>query len=198
MPDYELVKRLVAALLALRETHNHHGPAVASLAVKLAAVAGLPTDQVDLIEVGAHLHDIGKVLIRKDLLNMPRKLTGEEKAEMRLHTTYGYIIAEQAGFDPVICDMIRHHHERYDGNGYPDRLAGEGIPLEARIISICDSYEALTHQRSYRSAYSDSFARSFMLSETSHQYDPQLLDLFFGKVVQERRRSDTGAAMKDL
>lgn len=186
MPDYEPVKRLTSAILALRETHNHHGPRVAYLATQLADLAGLPADQVGLIEVGAHLHDIGKVLIRKDLLNMPRKLTPEEVSEMRLHAMYGWAIVEQAGFESVICDIVRHHHERYDGNGYPDRLPNQQIPLAARIVSICDAYQALTSRRSYRDAYSASFARNFMQSDRGQFFDPRLLDLFLEKVIKEK------------
>jgi putative nucleotidyltransferase with HDIG domain len=185
MPDYVLVKRLVSAILALRETHDHHGPRVAAMAHRLATAAGLPADQVELVETGAHLHDIGKVLIRKDLLNMPRKLTPEETAEMRLHAMYGWAIVEQSGFEPLICDVVRHHHERYDGNGYPDRLAGQQIPLAARIVGVCDTYEALVSQRSYRDAFSPSVARWMVESGQGTLFDPHLVDLFFAKVVPE-------------
>jgi putative nucleotidyltransferase with HDIG domain len=185
MPDYEKVKRLASSILALRETYNHHGPRVAVLATKLAASAGLPVDQVALIEVGSHLHDIGKVLIRKDLLNMPRVLTSEEISEMRLHATYGWTIVNASGFDPIICDIVRHHHERYDGDGYPDRLQGENVPLAARIVTICDVYEAMTHQRTYRAAFSHDLTRSYMLSGSGRVFDADLLDLFFERVLHE-------------
>lgn len=184
MPDYEAVKRLVSAILALRETHDHHGPRVAKFARSLAAVARLSSEQVELIDIGAHLHDIGKILIRKDLLNMPRKLTAEEVSEMRLHAMYGWTIVEQAGFEAVICDIVRHHHERYDGNGYPDHLQGEQIPLGARIVGICDAYEALISQRSYRPGYSSFFAREFMQTDPSQSFDPKLLQLFFQQVIK--------------
>lgn len=185
MPDYEAVKRLASAILALREAHDHHGPNVARLAEQLARVVGLPAQDVELIEIGAHLHDIGKVLIRKDLLNMPRKLTPEEIVEMRLHAIYGWAIVEQAGFESTICDVVRHHHERYDGNGYPDQLSLQQIPVSARIVCICDTYEALVSRRSYREAYSPSFARNFIRSGNGTYFDPHLVDLFFEQVIKE-------------
>lgn len=183
MLGYDKVLRLVGEILALRETHDHHGRSVAVLAQRLAQAAGLSPDQVSLIGVGAHLHDIGKVLIRKDLLNMPRKLTAEEVSEMRLHAMYGWVIVEKSGFEPVICDVVRYHHERYDGNGYPDRLQAEDIPLAARIVSICDVYQSLVSQRAYRTAYTSHFACSYMLSESGKAFDASLLDLFFEKVL---------------
>lgn len=184
MPDYESAKQLATAILALRETSaDHHGPRVAAIAVKLAKAAGNSPVEIELINTGAHLHDIGKVLTRKDLLNVPRKLSQEEQAEMRLHATYGHIIVEQAGFSPTICDIVRHHHERFDGNGYPDGLRGQDILLAARIVTICDFYEALVSERAYRPAYSPSFARNFMTAEGGQIFDPQLLALFFEKVL---------------
>jgi HD-GYP domain-containing protein (c-di-GMP phosphodiesterase class II) len=123
-------------------------------------------------------------MVSRAVLNAPRKLSPQEIYEMRQHTTLGWALVESAGFDPAICEIVRHHHECYDGNGYPDHLAGESIPLAARIVSICDSYEALTHPRTYRSAFSPSFARTFMETGRGHAYDPGLMDLFFEKVIR--------------
>jgi len=184
MPDYGQVKRLVSAISVMRETHDHHGERVAVLARDLAAAAGLPSCQVKLIEVGAHIHDIGKVLVRRELLNAPRKLTESEVIEMRRHTELGWALVEQAGFEPVICEIVRYHHERYDGNGYPDHLPHQQIPLAARIVGICDTYEALTSRRTYRDAYSPSFAKTYMQSDTGKLFDPELLDLFFSQVIK--------------
>ena len=184
MPDYDLVRRLATAMSAMRETHDRHGEQVATLARDLALAAGLEESKVSLIEVGAHLHDIGKIMVRREILNAPRKLSPEETAEMRLHAMLGWALVEQAGFDPVICEIVRYHHECYDGNGYPDRLQGENIPLAARIVAICDSYEALTNPRTYRSAFSASFAQTFMQSGKSRAFDPHLVDLFFLKVIK--------------
>jgi putative nucleotidyltransferase with HDIG domain len=183
MESYELVKRLASSILSLRETHNHHGPNVAKLAVRLAEVAGVSPAEIELIEVGAHLHDIGKVLIRKDLLNMPRKLTGEEVAEMRLHSMYGWAIVEQAGFPLLICEIVRHHHERYDGNGYPDGLRFQEIPIGARIVSICDAYSALTSARAYREAHTQLFSTSYVQAQKGKAFDARLVDFFFEQVI---------------
>ena len=184
MTDYTAVKRLVSSISALRETHDHHSPVVSVLAEKLATVAGLSVDQIASIGAGAHLHDIGKIMVRRELLNATRKLTKVEIVEAHTHAELGWVIVDQAGFEPTICEITRHHHERYDGNGYPDRLRGEQIPLGARITSICDVYGALTSDRSYRKAYTLKFAVNFMQSERGKAFDPQLLDLFFDQVIK--------------
>jgi putative nucleotidyltransferase with HDIG domain len=178
MPDYTLVLRLASAMSQMRETHDHHGEQVATLAQDLARAAGLEESEVELVRIGAHLHDIGKVLISRQILNAPRKLSPQETAEMRQHATLGWALVDQAGFDPLICSIVRHHHECYDGNGYPDQLAGEDIPLPARIVAVCDAYEALTHTRTYRSAFSPSFAMTFMQTGRGRAFDPRLIDLF--------------------
>lgn len=184
MPQYQQVLRLVSAISLMRETHNHHGEQVAALARDLAIAAGMEDSRVRLIEVGAHLHDIGKIMVRQEVLNAPRRLSPQETHEMRQHTTLGWALVESSGFDPVICEIVRHHHECYDGNGYPDHLTGESIPLPARIVAICDAYEALTHQRTYRSAFSPSFAMTFMQTGKGRAFDPRLVDLLFEQVVK--------------
>lgn len=185
MPDYDLVLRLASAMSQMRETHDHHGEQSGAMARDLAIAAGLKQPQVQLIEVGAHLHDIGKILVSRAVINAPRRLSPQETHEMRQHTTLGWALVEQAGFDPVICEIVRHHHECYDGNGYPDHLAGESIPFAARIVTICDYYEAFTNPRAYRSAFSPSFTRSFMENSRGVIFDPGLLDLFFQEVKKE-------------
>jgi putative nucleotidyltransferase with HDIG domain len=184
MSDFDRVLRLVSAMSLMRETHNHHGEQVAALARGLAIAAGLEEPAVYLIEAGAHLHDIGKILVSRTVLNAPRKLSPQEIHEMRQHTTLGWALVESAGFETTICEIVRHHHECYDGNGYPDHLAGESIPLAARIVAICDTYEALTHPRTYRSAFSDRFARTYMETGKNRAFDPRLVDLFFEKVIE--------------
>jgi len=158
---------------------------VAPLARDLAIAAGCTADLVELITIGAHLHDIGKIVVPRDILNAARKLSPDEMAQIQLHTSLGWALVEQAGFETVICEIVRHHHERYDGNGYPDRLQGEGIPIGARVVGIADSYEALTSARTYRSAYTPPFAMSYMKADRGRVYDPNLLDLFFTKVIKD-------------
>jgi putative nucleotidyltransferase with HDIG domain len=151
--------------------------------MNFANALNLPTQEVELITIGAHLHDIGKLLIRSDLLNSTRKFTEAERAEMKAHCMLGWAIVNEAGYEPVIQDIVRHHHERWDGKGYPDGLTGEEIPIEAQIVSICDMYEALVSHRSYRDAYSHPFAMAFIQKDKGTRFDPKLVDLFFEKVA---------------
>ena len=180
---YQLVRRLVASMSVLHEEHDHHGPHVATLARAMAVALGMPKRMVALVETGGFLHDIGKLLLPKQLLNYPGKLEPAELNRMHTHTTLGWAIVDQAGFDLVICEIVRSHHERYDGNGYPDRLSGEQIPLPARIAAVCDVYAALVQPRSYREAYGPDFARSYLESGRGTIFDPHLVEVFFGKGV---------------
>jgi len=105
---------------------------------------------------------------------------------MQTHSMLGWAIVEQALFEPEICDVVRHHHERYDGNGYPDHLQMQQIPLAARVVTLCDNYEALISRRTYREAYSPAFARTYMQAGKGIQFDPDLTDLFFSQVISEK------------
>lgn len=180
---YDDVVKLVGAIGAMRETHDHHGPRVAIMARSLALHAGLSDEHVDLVGVGGHLHDIGKIMVDRDMLNSKRSLTEDERRAVQEHTVYGWALVEQATYEPIICDIARSHHERWDGTGYPDRKRGIEIPVVARIVSICDVFEALTHDRSYRKAFPKDEAIKMMLNEKGRAFDPDLLDLFVSKVM---------------
>ena len=185
MEQYDLVKRLITAMSILHEAHDHHGQHTADLARRLAEVCGLPAYQAGLLETGAHLHDIGKLFLDKTLLNAQRKLEPHEFDQVKTHTTLGWAAVDQAGYEPVICSIIRSHHERYDGNGYPDGLVAEAIPFEARIVRITDTYAALISPRSYRTAYSPAFAKSYIQAGKGTEFDASLVDLFFAQVVTD-------------
>lgn len=183
MYSYHEVKRLLTIVTSKRELYNHHGDRVAQLAAELAVARECTAETVKLIGTGAHLHDIGKLLIRGELLNLNRKLTEAERSELEQHALLGWEIVEEAGYDPIVKDIVRHHHERWDGKGYPDGLKGNAIPLSARIVSICDTYEALTSQRSYREAYSHPFAMAMIQKDKGTRFEASLVDLFFEKVA---------------
>jgi len=185
MIHYDEIKKLLSIVNSMREPFNHHGDHVAGLAVKLARELGLPEDEVNLIVIGAHLHDIGKLLIRTELLNCPRKLTQSERAEMETHVMLGWAVANAAGYESTIQDIVRSHHENWDGSGYPDGLTGEKIPVAVQVVTVCDVYEALTSTRSYREAYSHSFSMAFMQKFKGKHFNPSLVDLFFEKVKHE-------------
>jgi putative nucleotidyltransferase with HDIG domain len=183
MPSYDDIKKLAGILSALREPWDHHGDDVAKYAVILADALKLPQEQVQLIGVGANLHDIGKLVIREELLNLPRKLEPEEMAQMERHTVLGWAIVEQAGYHEMIQQIVRHHHERWDGRGYPDGLKGDAIPIGAQIVGIADAYSALISKRPYRDGYSHNFAQSFIQAKKTTAFNPVLVDTFFSKVT---------------
>lgn len=182
MPAYDDIKKLAGILSALREPWDHHGDDVEKYAVILATALKLPKEEVELIGVGANLHDIGKLVMREELLNLPRKLELEERAQLERHTMLGWAIVEQAGYHPIIQDIVRHHHERWDGFGYPDRLKGDEIPIGAQIVAVADAYSALTTRRPYRDGFSHHFARAFIERGKGMNFQPDLVDLFFDRV----------------
>ncbi len=131
-----------------------HCERVATYAVNLARALGLDEVEQTTIQIGAYLHDVGKVRIPHEILNKPGKLTREERELMERHTLYGLDLLDGVDFPWDIRPIIRSHHEKCDGSGYPDRLREDAIPLSAQIIGIVDVYDALTTTRSYRAAMS--------------------------------------------
>ena len=129
-----------------------HCERVADFAVRVAQTLELPDAELTVIRMGAYLHDLGKVNVPDEILNKPGRLTDDEMAVMRMHPLYGIEMLAGIDFPWDIKPIIRWHHEKYDGSGYPDRLCGDEIPLAAQIIGIADVYDALTSTRSYRPA----------------------------------------------
>lgn len=179
------VREILLIISSMREQFNHHGPRVSGTAVKLAEAVGLSLYEIGLIAAGAQLHDIGKLLIRPELLNAPRKLTEDERIEMQTHVVLGWEIVNQAGYEKTIQDIIRHHHEKWDGTGYPDGLRERDIPLAARIVAVCDIYQAMTDERIYRVSCTHQFAKDFMVASKGIILDAELVDVFFDKVATE-------------
>ena len=154
-----------------------HCERVANLATRLAERAGVDSRSMFWFRLGALLHDIGKIIVPTEVLNKSGPLTNDEWALMRKHTEVGFEMVSGIDFPGDVRAMIRSHHERWDGEGYPDGLKGEDIPLTARILCIADVYDALTTTRPYRSALSHQRSVEIMQS-SSTQFDPRLLALF--------------------
>jgi putative nucleotidyltransferase with HDIG domain len=129
-----------------------HCERVAEYAVAVARALGLSEEELTTVRIGAYLHDLGKVRVPHEILNKPGTLTPEERDIMKQHTVWGIELLATVEFPWDIKPIIRWHHERYDGTGYPDRLKGDEIPLAAQIIGIVDVYDALTTTRAYRPA----------------------------------------------
>jgi ribonuclease P protein subunit RPR2 len=133
---------------------------------------------VPRLEFGFLLHDIGKVAIPDAILYKPEALTVEERALMEQHPLIGAEIVGRVEFLAGAVEVVRSHHERWDGRGYPDRLAGEKIPLPARVFAVADVLDALTTDRPYRPASSFAVARETITAESGTQFDPRVIEAF--------------------
>jgi putative nucleotidyltransferase with HDIG domain len=154
-----------------------HCERVAFFACVLADSAGFNNRSLFWFRIGALLHDIGKIIVPTEVLNKPGKLTPEEWELMKRHPEAGLELVAEIDFPGDIRAIIRNHHERWDGGGYPDGLAGENIPFAARILCVADVYDALTTTRSYRPGLTHDRAAEIMRSSPG-QFDPILLETF--------------------
>jgi putative nucleotidyltransferase with HDIG domain len=164
-----------------------HHRAVAELAGTLARQIGLRDEQLHAVVRAAELHDVGKVLVPDAILNKPGVLSDDELALMRRHAIAGYVILRGSAEPAAVAALVRSSHERWDGTGYPDGLAGEGIPLGARIIAICDAYDAMTDERPYRGARSRAEALEELRQGAGVRYDPTLVAVFLTAVAPPYR-----------
>ena len=161
---------------------SKHCERLAFVSVMLGMALGL--DQANLLALyrGGYLHDVGKVGIPDSILVKPGELTAEEWVVMQSHTTRGEDICRHLKSLGSILPIIRHHHERWDGSGYPDGLWGEHIPLLARVAQVADVYDALTSQRSYKPAYPKAVALQILEDETDRGWrDPRIVGVFIKK-----------------
>jgi putative nucleotidyltransferase with HDIG domain len=154
-----------------------HCERVAELGVRLGTALGMDDDALTALRLGAYLHDLGKVRVPHEILNKPGRLTEEEFDVIRRHPEWGIELLATVDFPWDIKPIIRWHHEKYDGSGYPDRLVGDEIPLAAQVICIVDVYDALTTTRSYRPAMATTEALARM-EETRHWWRPDVFEQF--------------------
>jgi diguanylate cyclase (GGDEF)-like protein/putative nucleotidyltransferase with HDIG domain len=154
-----------------------HSQRVADLAARTARRLGLPDEEVELTRLAASLHDLGKLAIPEEILRKPGPLTGPERMVLERHPQIGFRMLESLGVDPV-AEWVLHHHERWDGSGYPDGLPGENIPLGARIIFVADAYDAMTSERVYRRRVTADQAIAELQRCAGSQFDPEIVDAF--------------------
>jgi putative nucleotidyltransferase with HDIG domain len=159
------------------ETEGHSRRVVEYMELIIAELA-LPHAQLPTLRRGALLHDIGKIGVPDNVLRKPAALSDAEWTIMKRHPDHGARIIAQIPFLEDVSRIVRHHHERWDGAGYPDSLAGEAIPLGARIFAVADSFDAMTSDRPYRRAMSVADARSEVARCSGTQFDPQVADAF--------------------
>ncbi|GFO63024.1 HD-GYP domain-containing protein [Geomonas paludis] len=175
----EAVLRSLAQTIELKDPNTKgHCDRVAVYALLIAEAMGLPKETLRQIKYGSWLHDCGKIGISEVILNGSGRLNEDEFKTMKLHTDWGADLAEKARLSEVAKNIIRHHHEKFDGTGYPLGLKGEAIPLEARIVAVADIYDALTTDRSYRGRFLESEAREMVRSMSGAALDPSILEVF--------------------
>ncbi|HVY95824.1 MAG TPA: HD domain-containing phosphohydrolase [Solirubrobacterales bacterium] len=169
-----LLRSLTATLAELRPGVDAHCRRVAGRSALLAGQLGLAGDDMTRIRVAALLHDIGKIETPSEIVDKPGPLTRGEYAEMRHHAAAGAALVEALG-DPDLTAIVRHHHERFDGRGYPDGLRGYAIPLGARILAVADTFDALVSPRPYRPPMSERRALVLLDTAAGTQLDPAVV-----------------------
>jgi putative nucleotidyltransferase with HDIG domain len=153
---------------------------------------GCTPDELDILNFAGHLHDIGKIGIRDEILLKPGRLTDDEFAKIKEHPIIGANIVKQLGFWERERQIIRCHHERYDGKGYPDGLKKNQIPMLGRILSVADVYDAVSSDRAYRKRMEESQVLKIITEGASTQFDPDVVNTFL-KLHQEGKLTDQQA-----
>lgn len=173
---HDLVERVVAAL----ETKDHftadHSLRVSDMAEQACRSLGLTDEQTEMIHMAAHVHDIGKIGVPDAVLTKPGTLNDEEWASIRQHPRIGAEILGQAAELSEIAGIVRHHHEKWNGQGYPDGLKEYEIPLGSRIIAVCDSIDSMLSERPYRRPLSQQACREEILRNSGVMYDPDIVE----------------------
>lgn len=170
---------------------KRHSEHVAKYAVEIAKELGLSTEEIEIIEQTALLHDIGKIAIKDSILHKPDKLNSEEWEAVKKHPLIGEELIQPFKLSHIEQTIIRHHHERFDGTGYPDRLKGEEIPIYARIIAVADSFEATVFNRPYRSKLSLQEAKKELERCKGTQFDPKVVEAFLRALETKAIKDDT-------
>ena len=175
---------LLTDLAELVPRLSSHVGDVAATALAVARELGVAEDKLPPIRQAAELHDIGKVAIPDAILAKPGPLDDDELAFVRTHTAIGERILAAAPALSVVAKLVRHTHERWDGRGYPDRIAGEKIPLGSRIVSVCDAFDAMVGERPYRKSRNFEGAIAELVKCAGSQFDPDVVAAFV-KVVSD-------------
>jgi diguanylate cyclase (GGDEF)-like protein len=171
----------LASAIDVRDAYTgSHSHAVGELAARIGARLGLSAEEVELLRIAGRLHDLGKLAVAEDILSKPGPLTADEREAIAMHPRVGYRMLSSLRIEPV-ATWVLHHHERWDGSGYPEGLSGEEIPIGSRILFVADAYEAITADRRYRPARSEDDALAEILRCAGSQFDP----LVVGALVTE-------------
>ena len=155
-----------------------HSDRVSAYSVLIGKKLGLSENDLKQLKIGGLFHDIGKIGIPDYILMKTEKLSDDEYSEIKNHPSIGVHILSNASIFSDIIPIIKHHHERYDGNGYPSKLRGNDIPYLARITTVADAFDAMTSRRSYRDSLSIDFVKDELVNGKSTQFDPEIVDVF--------------------
>ncbi|MCL4101422.1 HDIG domain-containing protein [Fibrobacter sp. UWH9] len=172
---HDLILCVVSALEARDSYTSFHSSRVAEMVEALCRFLGITGDQEELFHISAHLHDVGKIGIRDDVLLKAGRLNDEEWEIMKSHSLQGYEILRKAKLFENVAIIVRGHHERWDGKGYPDGLSGANIPLGSRIIAIADSIDAMISDRPYRKGMDVSICKEEIKKNAGIMYDPDVV-----------------------
>jgi HD-GYP domain-containing protein (c-di-GMP phosphodiesterase class II) len=195
----EILHRLVCAIEHRDDDTGRHTHCVGELAALIARSLDFPKHRVELIRIAAPLHDVGKIGIPDEILLKPEKLTAEEYETIKTHTKIGSAILSDSRlpFLQLAEKIALYHHERWDGSGYWG-VRSEAIPVEARIVSIADTFDVLTHQRPYKQAWSVRDAVAEIDSQSGRQFDPHLVDVFKRLVCSDGLRALSNPGGKSI
>jgi diguanylate cyclase (GGDEF)-like protein/putative nucleotidyltransferase with HDIG domain len=181
------IEALALAIDAKDQTTHAHLERVQVYAVELAKELGLDEDQMEAIRAASLLHDIGKLAVPEHIISKPGRLTPEEFEKMKIHPVVGAEILERVKFPYPVVPMVRYHHEKWDGSGYPEGLRGEAIPIGARILSAVDCLDALATDRQYRKALPLDQAIAVVVQEAGRAFDPRVVEVLARRYVELER-----------
>jgi diguanylate cyclase (GGDEF)-like protein/putative nucleotidyltransferase with HDIG domain len=185
------IEALALAIEAKDHTTHTHLQRVRTYAVEIAKEIGLSPDEIEALRAAALLHDIGKLAVPEHIINKPGKLTVEEFEKMKVHPIVGAEILDRVAFPYPVAPIVRAHHERWDGSGYPAGLAGEDIPIGARILAVVDCLDALASDRQYRSAIPLNRAMETVKEKSGKWFDPRVVEVLERRYVELERIAQT-------
>lgn len=184
--SYKSTVLALSKAIDARDTYTAgHSERVTYLSLKIGQALNLSSEQLNVLEIAALFHDVGKIGIPDKVLNKPGKLTDEEFNQIKEHPSIGVDILKTIEFLDEAFPMIFHHHEKYNGSGYPSGISGDAIPLEARIICVADSYDAMTSDRPYRKGLPHAVAVDELIKYKGIQFDPKIVDAFLKINIEE-------------